>query len=268
MLKSFQMNDILFDLQSDKNKFDWNQNCISDSGVIKKAFIFGANSSGKSYFLKAMTQKDCYAPNSKFKYVFELNGQEKVYEFSKDSNNEHVSQNLPMMFYVDMDQLPKKEDALIEHFILKIKLEQKLEKFLRHLDIQETIVQHQFRLCCRLGDHYLPFWDVISGGTKELVYLFFYLYELSQTKHVSLIVFDHFASRLHVLLAERLVEWFKNIFPDIQMIFCSHCTQLITNESFRPDCYFLMKQNNIQPMFPQTDIKYAHNLKKIYMKST
>ena len=91
--------------------------------------------------------------------------------FHQFDKNEHVSENFPMMFYVDMDQLPKKEDALIEHFILKNKWEQKLEKFLRHLDIQETIVQHQFRLCCRLGNHYLPFWDVISGGTKELVYL-------------------------------------------------------------------------------------------------
>lgn len=135
------MNDVLFDLQSDKQKFDWNQDCISDSGVIKKAFIFGSNSSGKSYFLQAMTQTDCYAPNSTFKYVFELNGQEKVYEFSKDSNNEHVSQNLPMMFYVDMDQMPKKEDALIEHFILKNKWEQKLENFL-HVYILSPIKAH------------------------------------------------------------------------------------------------------------------------------
>ena len=52
----------------------------------------------------------------------------------------------------------------------------------------------------------------------------------------------------------------------MQIIVSTHNTDVISNELLRPDCYFILEDNEIQPFYKRTRkaLREAHNLQKMY----
>ncbi len=50
------------------------------------------------------------------------------------------------------------------------------------------------------------------------------------------------------------------------MILTTHNLNLMSNDLLRPDCYFVLKNNNIRPLpeLTEKEIRKAHNLQKMY----
>ena len=55
-----------------------------------------------------------------------------------------------------------------------------------------------------------------------------------------------------------------------QVIITTHNTNVMTNELLRPDCYFIMDDKGIAPLFEKTDkeLREAHNIEKMYKAGT
>ncbi len=56
------------------------------------------------------------------------------------------------------------------------------------------------------------------------------------------------------------------IAADSQVILTTHNTSLMSNDLLRPDCYFLMYKDKINPLSELTDkeLRLAHNIEKMY----
>ena len=54
--------------------------------------------------------------------------------------------------------------------------------------------------------------------------------------------------------------------PGVQILTATHNTNLLSNDILRPDCYFLLKENQIRPLSDLTakELRRAHNLQKMY----
>ena len=107
------------------------------------------------------------------------------------------------------------------------------------------------------------FFETASTGTRSLA-LFYYW--LINSHEASMIFMDEFDAYYHYELAEQVVKEVVKRKPNSQIIFTSHNTNLMTNELFRPDCLFIMKENKIESMSRLTnkELRYAHNLQKLY----
>jgi len=112
----------------------------------------------------------------------------------------------------------------------------------------------------------LPFYQAASSGTKALCGLFV-LY--SYAKHVSfpqLFILDEFDAFYHFELAEQIVKMFLAL-PNIQVIFTSHNTLLLTNRYMRPDCCFIISNNRLValPNTTKMELREGHNLQKLFI---
>lgn len=84
-------------------------------------------------------------------------------------------------------------------------------------------------------------------------------------KEFSFIYIDEFDAFYHTDLSMSVIR--KLMMEDnLQVVFTSHNTDIISNELLRPDCYFLLEDNTIQPFCNLTDkaLREAHNLQKMY----
>ena len=57
-----------------------------------------------------------------------------------------------------------------------------------------------------------------------------------------------------------------NEIPGVQIFTTTHNTDLMSNDLLRPDCYFLLKNNDIRPLsnLTEKELRQAHNLQKMY----
>ncbi len=78
-------------------------------------------------------------------------------------------------------------------------------------------------------------WGEESSGTQLFATLFCYL--ALAVKNGLTVMVDEFGSNIHPLLAERLIAWFQNPQhnPAAQLIFTTHCTQILTQRLLRKD---------------------------------
>jgi AAA15 family ATPase/GTPase len=109
----------------------------------------------------------------------------------------------------------------------------------------------------------MPFFKVASSGTKAL-YTFFYWYKTAP--NVSLMYIDEFDAFYHYELAETIVSILEKI-SGFQKILTSHNTNLLSNRIMRPDCYFILTQDNLTSLANATrrELREGHNLEKLYM---
>lgn len=115
---------------------------------------------------------------------------------------------------------------------------------------------------CKVGDKEVPFAPLMSSGTRALVFL--YLWYM-QKEDYSFIFIDEFDAFYHTDLSIAVIR--KLMMEDnIQIVFTSHNTDIISNELLRPDCYFILDDNMIRPFCNLTDksLREAHNLQKMY----
>lgn len=143
----------------------------------------------------------------------------------------------------------------------------KFETFLRNNDLNYNL---EFRsendkpvIYAKFSNGQAKFDDIASAGTASL-YLF-YAWSLSFDK-VSLLFIDEFDAFLHFESAANITR-LLNEQTNFQSILTSHNTYLMKNELTRPDCCYIMSNNQIKNLIDSTDkeIREAHNLEKMYV---
>lgn len=112
----------------------------------------------------------------------------------------------------------------------------------------------------------VPFYENVSSGTASLVSL--YLKVVSAARMASFIYLDEFDAFYHYEMAEKLVAFIKQKYPECQVIMTSHNTNLMTNRLMRPDCLFILsEEGTLTPLCSATqrELREGHNLEKMYI---
>lgn len=141
-----------------------------------------------------------------------------------------------------------------------------LELLLREVDLPFRLLQKDTgegkTIYCRMGEREVPLAPLLSSGTRALVFLFLWY---MRKESFSFIFIDEFDAFYHTDLSIAVIRKLM-MEKNIQVIFTTHNTDVLSNELLRPDCYFLLKDNEIQPFCNLTDkaLREAHNLQKMY----
>ena len=112
----------------------------------------------------------------------------------------------------------------------------------------------------------IRFWDAASTGTKSLARFYFQLQLLKKENSISFTFMDEFDAFYHHKLSELIVRELKEV--PVQVILTTHNTSIMTNDLLRPDCYFIMHENKIAPIYKFTDkeLRFAHNIENMFRK--
>ncbi len=112
----------------------------------------------------------------------------------------------------------------------------------------------------------LPFFKNASSGTRILANL--YRRIALTARRSTFIYLDEFDAFFHYEMSERLVEFFKNNYPDTQIIFTTHNTNLMSNRFMRPDCLFILSRDGRLTSLKNAtfrELREGHNLEKMYI---
>ena len=102
---------------------------------------------------------------------------------------------------------------------------------------------------------------VASSGTSVLMLHYYWMKHLGD---VTLLYLDEFDAYYHFELAEKVLRYFVGK-TDIQCIFTSHNTSLVSNRILRPDCYMCLDSRGITalPDLTNREIREGHSLEKL-----
>lgn len=109
----------------------------------------------------------------------------------------------------------------------------------------------------------VPFYSTASSGTLALTSLYQKI-----VSNLSLIYLDHFAAFYHYEMAEKLISFIKNKYPECQFIMTSHNTNLMTNKIMRPDCLFILSSKGTLTALcdaTERELREGYNLEKMYI---
>lgn len=109
----------------------------------------------------------------------------------------------------------------------------------------------------------VPFYSIASSGTLALTSLYQKI-----VSNPSLIYLDDFDAFYHYEMAEKLISFFKNKYPECQFIMTSHNTNLMTNKIMRPDCLFILSSRGTLTALcdaTERELREGHNLEKMYI---
>ncbi len=140
------------------------------------------------------------------------------------------------------------------------------EKFLNENDIEynlyERDVDGRKAIYCHFDNKDADFFKIASTGTRSLA-LFYYWY--IRMKKASFVFIDEFDAFYHFELSEDIQRKVNEV-VGVQIFTTTHNTDLMSNDLLRPDCYFLLKDNNISSLSELTEkeLRHAHNLQKMY----
>ena len=171
----------------------------------------------------------------------------------------------------------KISDRVLPYDSLNEKSAQRIGK-LDAQKLQEFLSQMGFD--CQLGAHEEPdgkmqlyfeyatpikFYQTASSGVRSLTELFWCLKDI--TENTSLLYLDEFDAYLHFEMSEALFRYMKENYPDIQIVFTTHNTELFSNKLSRPDAIQILSRNHmLTPLFRATEreLREGHNLEKMY----
>lgn len=119
---------------------------------------------------------------------------------------------------------------------------------------------------CRYDRATVPFVRIASTGTRSLALFYYWYIRLSAASFVYIDEYDAF---YHYELSQELVELLKEL-TDVQVILSTHNTDLLSNDIFRPDAYFLIENNTIRSFEKTTpkELRRAHNMQKMFKAGT
>lgn len=152
------------------------------------------------------------------------------------------------------------EDIILNHHT------QDFSNFLRgqglNYNLIEKEVDGKLQLYCRFGTTEISFYKIASTGTTSLSLFYYWFTKLSS---VSFAFIDEFDAFYHFELAASIIRMIKSI-TGTQIFLTTHNTDLMSNDLLRPDCYFLLGENQIKTITQLTDkeLRRAHNLQKMY----
>lgn len=143
------------------------------------------------------------------------------------------------------------------------------EKFLNEFGLNFKLVTirslEEKSIGIKFGKKVIPFFKVISTGTKSLT-LFYYWWQIIKIENkVSLLFIDEFDASYHFALSEKIVEKLKQL-ADVQVILTTHNTNLLSNELIRPDCAYVIDGKKISSLKKATnkELREIHNLERLY----
>jgi AAA15 family ATPase/GTPase len=155
------------------------------------------------------------------------------------------------------DIIEQKHIEDFEHFLNEAGIKCKLKTI--EITGKKTIVFD-------FGKKTIDFIANASTGTVSLTLFYYWLQRLrDDSNRPSFIFIDEFDAFYHQNLAELVVKELKK--NDCQIILTTHDTSIMTNDLLRPDCYFIMNNNQkINPIYKFTDkeLRFAHNIEKMY----
>lgn len=112
----------------------------------------------------------------------------------------------------------------------------------------------------------VPFFDAASSGTRTLFNLYCTL--IPNNTKPSFIYMDEFDAFYHYEMAENVIRFFKEKYPDCQIVMTTHNTNLMMNRLMRPDCIFILSgSGNLTSLCNATEreLREGHNLEKMYI---
>ncbi|MDE6011849.1 MAG: AAA family ATPase [Prevotella sp.] len=178
-----------------------------------------------------------------------------------------------MLFFRSLDYREfiglKEGGSNIEEYIIKNNLANDFSAYLKEVSGQEyefaPNVQGENTLFCMMGDMRIPFQWVASTGTKNLELQYYWLKEMSNASFVFIDEFDAFYHHeLSYKICKRLFEGNNQVFVT------THDTFLLSNDLLRPDCFFILRNNEIKAICDMTgkELRFGHNLEKLYRGGT
>jgi len=212
--------------------------------------------------------------------------------------NNSVNQVLKTFFkfveYMDFFRTTDYSEAsiLIDSVALR-RREKDLKKFEHFLNDEVfvkcklTIIKigDEEKLAFDFGNKKITFFENASTGTISLTALYLILSILNgrseiialekklkekQGKELESVAFfpfvfiDEFDAFYHYAAAKSIIKTLKNI--KCQAILTTHNTNIMSNDLLRPDCYFIMSNTGIKPIYSFTnkELREAHNIEKMY----
>jgi hypothetical protein len=168
-------------------------------------------------------------------------------------------------FKDNLDLCEKLNDEFLSSQILELELTSELERYLNEhgIECKLDFIQSSNRKILAFkfeNNHLINFFKNASSGTIELVWLFYW-----DHASISFLFVDEFDAYYHYELAYSIAKkLMKN--QNIQTIITTHNTYLLNNDLLRPDCYFIIENNQISnlPQRTSKDIREAHNLEKMF----
>lgn len=140
------------------------------------------------------------------------------------------------------------------------------QEFLKENGIEYNLygceVDGRKALYCHFDNRDADFFKIASTGTRSLA-LFYYWY--IRMEKASFVFIDEFDAFYHFELSEAVQRKLKEI-RGVQIFTTTHNTDLMSNDLLRPDCYFLLRNNDIKAISELTEkeLRQAHNLQKMY----
>lgn len=141
-----------------------------------------------------------------------------------------------------------------------------LEEFLHRVGIDYHLLEMNDEegknIYCKYGNKVVKLSSICSSGTRSLIFLFYWY---KQRKKIKFMYLDEFDAFYHTELSQKIIKiLIEN--ENMQIVVSTHNTDVISNEILRPDCYFILEDNEIQPFYKRTRkaLREAHNLQKMY----
>lgn len=154
----------------------------------------------------------------------------------------------------------------LDEIIIKNNKIKDFEKFLNDNGLNYKLdfktLNNEYRLLVKFDNGEDFFSNVVSSGTKAL---WLYYCWSCYFNDVSFLYLDEFDAFYHYETSE-LIFNSLNLKTNFQSIVTSHNTYLMKNSLTRPDCCFILNNNEIESLSNLTDkeIREAHNLEKMY----
>ena len=109
------------------------------------------------------------------------------------------------------------------------------------------------------------FSEAASSGTLAIMAIYS---RFVMNREASLLYIDEFDAFYHYEMSENVVQFFKERFPNTQIIMTTHNTNLMANSLMRPDCLFILSRHGqLTALCDATprELREGHNLEKLYI---
>ncbi len=161
----------------------------------------------------------------------------------------------------------------MDGYIAKNSLTDDFERFLNNAGIKcklAAVSQNGEQRLAFVFEHSLrEFWEMASTGTKSLTLYYYWMQKakaIGERNALSFVFIDEFDAFYHHTLSQLVISELKKL--PVQAVLTTHNTSIMTNDLLRPDCYFIMQDEQIAPIYKFTDkeLRFAHNIENMYRR--
>lgn len=113
----------------------------------------------------------------------------------------------------------------------------------------------------------IPFVENASSGTLAITDIY-RRFVMGRMRTTTLMLLDEFDAFYNYEMSEKLIMFLKEKSPNSQIIFTTHNTNLMNNRLMRPDCIFILSQEEkLTALCDATprELREGHNLEKMYI---